>query len=54
MLRPFDNPGPSLIVGLTHRSTRTSPALPSALALVPAISATLVASVQAWLLSGFR
>jgi len=33
--------------GLTFRSTRTAPALPSALSLVPSSSAPLVTSVQA-------
>ena len=54
MLKLFDNPGLSPVVGLTLRSSRTPPALPSALSQLLAIPAPLVASVQAWPLSFIR
>jgi hypothetical protein len=40
--------------GLTLRSSRTPPALSSALSQLPAISAPLFVSVQAWPLSFIR
>ena len=43
-----------LRIGLTPSSTRTPPALSSAHSLVPASSASLIASAQAWPLSFFR
>jgi hypothetical protein len=40
--------------GLTLRSTRTPPALPSVLSHFPASSAPFIASVQAWPVSFIR
>jgi hypothetical protein len=44
----------SVVLGLTLRSSRTPPALPSALSQLLATSAPLVVSVQAWPLSFIR
>jgi antitoxin component of RelBE/YafQ-DinJ toxin-antitoxin module len=45
---------PSMSIRLTLRSSRTPPALPFALFQLLAISASLIASVQAWPLSFIR